>query len=62
MEKDKKYIEIPIRIIGTRYDVNLLKRILKSYLHVATTQRERYSIECYLSLIDYAVRRAEAAQ
>lgn len=50
--------DINIRIIATMHDVHLLKRILKLYLPVAS-KREQDDIEAYLSLIDYAVKKAK---
>lgn len=58
--KEKREVDIHIRIIGTKYDANLIKRALKSYLLVAN-KNEQENIKCYLSLIDYAVKKAERA-
>ena len=54
--KDKE-LTVNIRINGTLTDANLIKRILKLSLPVAS-EKQQESIKAYIMLIDYAIKRA----
>ena len=54
--------DIKIKIVGTPQDVKLLKKILNFYLDKKASEGERHHIDCYLDLIDYAVKRANEAE
>ena len=52
-------LDVNIKIYGNLRDARLLKRIFKDYLPKARSFTEKSSVEHYISLVDYAEKRAK---
>ena len=52
-------VDVKIKIIGTLGDARLIKKIFRAYFPNTKSLNEKSSIESYISMVEYAEKRAK---